>query len=211
MESPPAAAGAGGWHVPGGAASAVAAEGDPRRGPVEEALDPPGLEGALVDGEGAVDGLERAVDVHVAVRVAQREGRGERAPGDQLLEEERAEGLARRAVRAERRVGEVAGAADDPEVAPDALALREVADGGGEPRAQALEVLDDGLAPVDAHRRDRRGEPVGLAAVGRREQEDALAVVADAADPHQPPAPAAARHGRARRERPAAGGEGGAA
>src|SRR5262249_58880514 len=106
MGSPPAAAGAGGWHVPGGAASAVAAEDGPRRGPVEEALDPPGLEGALVDGEGAVDRLERAVDVLVAVRVAQHEGRGERAARDQLLEEERAEGLARRAVPAARREGE---------------------------------------------------------------------------------------------------------
>ena len=143
------------------------------------------VESLAVDGQRAAQRLDRPVDVGVLVRVAHDERRHQDAALDRLLQHERPEGLRRasRRRRGRRRRGCTAvrrprsgrrrrGPAPPPRC-PDWRRC-----------ALPVERLDDALLLVDADRLDGRRQGVGLGAVGRREQEDAVLAVAQPAELH---------------------------
>ncbi len=67
-------------------------------------------------------------------------------------------------------------------------------DAGAQPLSLPVEKLDDVVAAVDMHRLDCGGKRVGLGTVRRRQQEDALAVVLQAAELHELPAAGQSRN-----------------
>src|SRR6476620_2248157 len=145
----------------------------------------PFVESARVDRCGAIEGVDRSIDIVVAVGIADDEGWREDPARNHLLHEQGSICLRWRLIEAPCSKNEIAGTTKNLKEVMNAIALSDFLRTAFEPLALPMQRFDDGLRLVDLHRGDTGCQRVRLGPVRSGKQKDAFLRMIEAAAYHQ--------------------------